>query len=427
MEIRENKKKKSRKRGLLLLLLLLLIGVGIFLYVNGRSTPTEDPTDSSLADSLRREQEFADSVKRAKEIADSIYNSERIQDSLAAEQEKRDSLKRAQELLDSIAKADSLNRAKALQDSINRAKALQDSLNRAKRLRDSINRAKALKDSTDRENKRVADSIANAKRIADSTRMANDPCVKDTIIPWVYPKPSGGLHPKPVKVKFVSTEKCEIKWKFEGETAFRIYDGKPFMVSKNCVLLYSAVDECGNSFSQKRKRYEIAEDNSSKCPEGMAYIPSNGGFCIDKYEWPNKQGKRPTSNVSFSQASDSCFTIGKRLCEASEWESCCRGPYSWNYPYGPNYLSRACVTEDRSAKGAGKAGECRGWYDVYDLVGNLAEWTATKSNKKSGFYVVKGGFWDSGTRSSCKLSRHSYFTQNPHNPVGFRCCKDIDE
>lgn len=414
-------KRKDRKKWWLLLLLLLLIGFVAY-FIWGRGDKDPDLRTNTL-DSLEQMRSVEDSIKRAQAIADSLY----------AEQKRLDSLRTAQNRLDSIQRADSLKKAQDVADSINREKKRLDSLDRArkdslareKRRLDSLKNAKRVLDSIAHE-KAKADSLKNAQRIADSIKRANDPCLTDTIIPWVYPKPSGGLHPKPVKVKFVSTEKCEIKWKLEGESNFRIYDGKPFMVSKNCVLLYSAVDPCGNEFSQKRKRYEIAADNSSKCPKGMAYVPS-GNFCIDKYEWPNKPGKRPLSNVSFSQASDSCFTAGKRLCEAKEWESCCRGPYNWDYPYGPNYLSRACVTEYKAKKSSGKAGECRGWYDVYDMVGNLAEWTATGSTQKSGFYIVKGGFWDSGIRSSCKLSRHSYFPQNPHNPVGFRCCKDVDE
>jgi hypothetical protein len=38
---------------------------------------------------------------------------------------------------------------------------------------------------------------------------------------------------------------------------------------------------------------------------------------------------------------------------------------------------------------------------------------------------VMGGFWQSGPRSGCFDIRYSYFPQNRHNPVGFRCCKDI--
>lgn len=417
----DKKKKESGKKYLLLLLLLLLIG-GLFLawFLGQRSTEiTQDPGK----DAAIRAKRVEDSIKRAKEIADSLYE-QAVKDSLDQDKRYKDSVA-ASLRADSTRVADSLEEVRRVRDSLNRAKNLRDSANRANRLKDSIAHEKE-KIRLAREQAKK-DSIKRAKEVADSIKAANDPCVNDTIIPWVYPKPAGGLHPTPVKVKFVSTEKCEIKWKFEDESEFKVYDGKPFVINKNRVLLYSAVDPCGNSFSQKRKRYEIAADNSSKCPKGMAYIPYNGGFCIDKYEWPNKPGRRPISNVSFSQASDSCFTIGKRLCEAAEWESCCRGPYNWNYPYGATYLSRACVTQSKAPGKSGRAGECRGWYGVYDLVGNLSEWTATPSTVKKGFFVVKGGFWDSGTRSSCKLSRHSYFPQNPHNPVGFRCCKDVDE
>ncbi|HAJ79773.1 MAG TPA: hypothetical protein DCO75_08365, partial [Fibrobacteres bacterium] len=72
----------------------------------------------------------------------------------------------------------------------------------------------------------------------------------------------------------------------------------------------------------------------------------------------------------------------------------------------------------------GKKPECRGYFGVFDMSGNLAEWTGTKSGKNSRFYNVMGGFWESGPQSGCFDARYSYFPQNRHNPVGFRCCSN---
>jgi formylglycine-generating enzyme required for sulfatase activity len=58
------------------------------------------------------------------------------------------------------------------------------------------------------------------------------------------------------------------------------------------------------------------------------------------------------------------------------------------------------------------------------MAGNLAEWTSTPSPQNSSFNNVMGGYWESGSQSRCADARYSYFPQNRHNPVGFRCCKD---
>jgi formylglycine-generating enzyme required for sulfatase activity len=58
------------------------------------------------------------------------------------------------------------------------------------------------------------------------------------------------------------------------------------------------------------------------------------------------------------------------------------------------------------------------------MAGNLAEWTSTRSSKNDRFYNVMGGFWESGPQSTCFDKRYSYFPQNRHNPVGFRCCSE---
>lgn len=401
----EKKTKKRKLWPLLLLLLLLLIGIGLFLFFRNRDH-----------ENARRAQEIKDSIALAqqdslKAVADSLARL----DSLA----KADSLAR----LDSLAKADSL---KAVEDSLARLdslNAVEDSIRNARDVEDSLKRARKAREDSLRRAKEVEDSIARAQAALDSAK--NNIC-NDTIAPWVYPDPTGGLHYKPVSVSFVKSEPCTVYFRYTDEKTFRKWDNKRFSISINEELFYYAVDSCGNVFDIKSKKYVFEKDLSDgRCPKDMTFIESkDGGFCIDQYEWPNRKWTRPVSNVSFTEASDSCFIAGKRLCTSSEWETACRGKYNWNYPYGRTYEQHACVTQERSRKRSGKSGECRGWYAVYDMVGNLAEWTSTPAKTDSRFYTVKGGFWESGKRADCGLERYSYYPQNQHNPVGFRCCKN---
>lgn len=47
--------------------------------------------------------------------------------------------------------------------------------------------------------------------------------------------------------------------------------------------------------------------------------------CIDQYEFPDIPCEYPTVYASAKQASDMCRAVGKRLCDAHEWEGACAG------------------------------------------------------------------------------------------------------
>jgi len=253
-----------------------------------------------------------------------------------------------------------------------------------------------------------------------------DPCALDTAPPWAYLDPAGGLHRSPVSAVFLATKPCRIDWRRSGDPAWRAYAGEEVRIAASDTIYFRAIDSCGRAMPERSEAYAIAPpEPSAHCPADMEYITISGtAFCIDRYEWPDVRGRRPTSYVSVYQAMDSCFAKGKRLCSSDEWMLACAGPYSWRYTYSQAYEPRACVTHDTAARPSGSARECRGYFDVYDMAGNLAEWTSTRSLKNHNYYNVMGGFWESGAESGCRDNRYSYYPQNRHNPVGFRCCKD---
>jgi len=46
-------------------------------------------------------------------------------------------------------------------------------------------------------------------------------------------------------------------------------------------------------------------------------------FCVDRYEYPNQAGVKPTVSVTWDEARELCATEGKRLCTADEWTQAC--------------------------------------------------------------------------------------------------------
>jgi hypothetical protein len=216
------------------------------------------------------------------------------------------------------------------------------------------------------------------------------------------------------------------------------------------------------------------------CPAGMAAIPTeSGGFCIDKYEASVvevlasgktkahapytpvtslkvkaivQKGVAPQGYISAIEAKAACENASKRLCTPDEWMRACQGKSPTKYPYGDDEVKGRCNGDGTRLHpivelyGAGpdafgdpnkmndprinqlpdtvsKTGahqKCKNSYGVYDMVGNLHEWTsdATGSQFKGGYYMDthKNGDGCFYKTTAHGPSYHDYST-------GFRCCK----
>ncbi len=148
--------------------------------------------------------------------------------------------------------------------------------------------------------------------------------------------------------------------------------------------------------------------------------PEGAKACIDQFEFPDIPTEYPVVWVRARQAAEVCWIMGKRLCDAHEWEGSCAGSlqppdYDWNlakglspnaaiermriahnrkyapterWSYGPEYRKSVCATSSQKSPGcdgggwrrcgsntfpAGAFPDCRSPLDVYDLNGNAAE------------------------------------------------------
>lgn len=183
----------------------------------------------------------------------------------------------------------------------------------------------------------------------------------------------------------------------------------------------------------------------SECPEDMI---RHGGFCIDRYEAPNREGRRPITGATAHEGERWCEARGKMLCTEKQWLSACRGDEGRLYPYGARYRSGACNDSrewrtpnwEKIAKGvreeierldqSGPAGgfeRCRTPEGVFDLTGNVAEWVLRKpeAGSRKAVHVMKGCYWSAcfkNSRPNCSFTNSAHPGEFRTYEAGFRCC-----
>ncbi|AKT38882.1 formylglycine-generating enzyme family protein [Chondromyces crocatus] len=168
--------------------------------------------------------------------------------------------------------------------------------------------------------------------------------------------------------------------------------------------------------------------------------------CMDQFEAPNRRGARPLVMKSFHDAEDWCGARGKRVCSEQEWELACEGPERRPWVYGWTADRHVCNSgkgwrqfdAKRLAAGGEEAKDelarlwqgalsgshhgCVSSYGVYDLIGNVEEWVATRKGRKwSG--ALMGGFW-SKPWTGCRGTNDAHETKFAFYETGFRCCAD---
>lgn len=179
-----------------------------------------------------------------------------------------------------------------------------------------------------------------------------------------------------------------------------------------------------------------------------ASLPRKGmDFCIDKYEFPNAEGAYPVIMMTWYEAKDACAAEGKRLCSDEEWTFACEGEEGLPYPYGydrdsgkcnidhgwiqwdaeklAHRSSTDCAAElDRLWQGVPSGSmDCRSPFGVYDLTGNIDEWTVNRIS--GGHYkgAQKGGYW-AEVRDRCRPATIAHSEEHMFYQQGTRCCSD---
>ena len=227
-----------------------------------------------------------------------------------------------------------------------------------------------------------------------------------------------------------------------------------------------------------------SEGRSGPCPPGMAHITTDSSparsYCIDRWEGSvvevqgkkevshapyepvtklkvkaiSKPGVVPQGYISKNEAEAACKAAKKRLCTGEEWQFACRGKQPTTFPYGDErkdgycndsgraplaklnpgmgdavYASHEAMNDPRINRAentvarTGAFSKCKNAFGVYDMVGNLHEWTADVNGSRG---VFRGGYYQD-TRingDGCKYKTVAHDVSYHDYSTGFRCCSD---
>ena len=175
----------------------------------------------------------------------------------------------------------------------------------------------------------------------------------------------------------------------------------------------------------------------------MVLIPEGegvGAFYLDRYEVtvaqfrkfkkdykPSQYGygnDRPATGMNWYEAKEYCESRGKRLPTEKEWGRACRGPEGYRYAYGDVYDTTKARTGLDLQDGMVRVGSYGpNGYGLYDMTGNVWEWTDSWQGRSEKYKLLLGGAWDSDQGTSTCRSRFRFRPTRWAVTLGFRCAK----
>ena len=192
-------------------------------------------------------------------------------------------------------------------------------------------------------------------------------------------------------------------------------------------------------------------------PQHTVYLDA---FLIDQYEisnarfeevMPDHQLRRsrlsgcddcPVTKVTWYEAADYCYLIGKTLPSEAQWEKAAGGANGCEFPWGPEFDPKLAHGGKKLRDGASPVGTYPpNKYGVYDMAGNVWEWVADWYSQAYYFMEIlynprgpntgvmkvrRGGAWSDEIKGMRVGYRDwSYPFSRSYSDIGFRCVINV--
>ncbi|MBX7190405.1 MAG: SUMF1/EgtB/PvdO family nonheme iron enzyme [Sandaracinaceae bacterium] len=171
------------------------------------------------------------------------------------------------------------------------------------------------------------------------------------------------------------------------------------------------------------------------CDERMVHIDE---FCIDRHEALIRDGHAlpatgdalPASGVDYLDADRAARAAGYRLCDEAEWSRACEGTEPVRrLPYGDTWEPHRCNSADWNdpldlpLRPSGALPGCVSPEGVFDLSGNVWEWTSGLDPSETLHELRGGGAHNGESQSVCRPNDRFYLAPElDEGLLGFRCC-----
>jgi formylglycine-generating enzyme required for sulfatase activity len=141
--------------------------------------------------------------------------------------------------------------------------------------------------------------------------------------------------------------------------------------------------------------------------------------------FPARKGAHPVVGISYHDAQAFCNWLACRLPSAEEWEKAARGTDGRSYPWGESWQDgRYCNNWGAMSSGTtpvDRYPEGRSPYQVWDLVGNVWEWTSSEYQSPL-MHQLCGGSWRSFSQFAMRVTQRDWMLlDDGRDDLGFRC------
>ena len=193
--------------------------------------------------------------------------------------------------------------------------------------------------------------------------------------------------------------------------------------------------------------------SSGNCPQKMSFIPggvfmagkvgslkdmSLNALCMDQYEVTQAEYERvmgnnpshfrgrsrPVERVTWHNAKMYCKKVGKRLPTEWEWEKAAKAGTSTKYYWGYEDKDDYAWYDANSDNKTHSVGEKKpNPFGLYDMSGNVWEWTNSDYDEHGKYKVLRGGSWYNNPNSLRSAYRLGFGPSGQNLTFGFRCAQ----